>query len=78
VILFMATFTAPNGFGVGTGPVTPIISVSRARTPHYAAIITFTNLGLAFALVVVVIAAISGDFGVRRVLGFEPCDIFGG
>ena len=77
MILFMATFTAMTGFGLGIGLVTLMISLMRARVPNYAAIITFGNLGLAFGMVVV-IAGISSWFGVRRVLQIEPFDIFRG
>ncbi len=77
MILFMATFTALTGFGLGVGLVTLMISITRARLPNYAAIITFWNLGLAFGMVVV-IAAISSYFGIRRVLKIEPFDIFRG
>jgi putative ABC transport system permease protein len=77
MILFMATFTALTGFGLGIGLVTLIISLARARIPNYAAMITFGNLGLAFGMVVV-IAAISSYFGIRRVLKIEPFDIFRG
>jgi hypothetical protein len=77
MILFMATFTALTGFGLGIGLVTLMISITRARLPNYAAMITFWNLGLAFGMVVV-IAAISSYFGVRKVLKIEPFDIFRG
>ena len=77
MILFMATFTALTGFGLGLGLVTVMISVMRARLPNYAAIITVWNLGLAFGMVVV-IAGISSYFGIRRVLKIEPFDIFRG
>ena len=77
MILFMATFTALTGFGLGLGLVTVMISVMRARLPNYAAIITFWNLSLAFGMVVV-IAGISSYFGIRRVLKIEPFDIFRG
>ena len=77
MILFMATFTALIGFGLGVGLVTLMISITRARLPNYAAIITFWNLGLAFAMVVI-IAGISSYFGIRRVLKIEPFDIFRG
>ncbi len=39
--------------------------------------ITFWNLGLAFVMVVI-IAAVSSYFGVRKVLRIEPFDIFRG
>ncbi len=77
MILFMATFTAMTGFGLGIGLVTLMITISRSRMPNYAAMITYWNLGLAFGMVVV-IAAISSWFGVRRVLKIEPFDIFRG
>ena len=77
MILFMASFTALTGFGLGIGLVTLMISITRARLPNYAAMITYGNLGLAFAMVIV-IAAISSYFGVRRVLKIEPFDIFRG
>ncbi|MFH0131853.1 ABC transporter permease [Variovorax sp. VaC1] len=77
MILFMATFTALTGFGLGVGLVTLMITVARSQLPTYAAIVTFWNLGLAFAMVLV-IAAISSYFGIRRVLRIEPFDIFRG
>ena len=75
--LFMVTFTALTGFGLGIGLVTLMISIMRARLPNHAAMITFGNLGLAFGMVVV-IATISSYFGIRRVLRIEPFDIFRG
>jgi putative ABC transport system permease protein len=77
MILFMATFTALTGFGLGVGLVTLMISIARARLPNYAAMITFWNLGLAFGMVIV-IAGVSSYFGIRRVLKIEPFDIFRG
>jgi putative ABC transport system permease protein len=77
MILFMATFTAMTGFGLGIGLVTLMITITRSWLPYYAAMFTFWNLGLAFGMVVV-IAAISSWFGVRRVLKIEPFDIFRG
>ncbi len=77
MILFMATFTSLTGFGLGIGLVTLIISIAHAKIPNYAAIITFGNLALSFGMVVI-IAAISSWFGVRRVLRIEPFDIFRG
>jgi putative ABC transport system permease protein len=45
------------------------------RVPDYAALITLSNIALALGMVVV-IAVVSSYFGVRRVLGIEPFDIF--
>jgi len=77
MILFQATFTALTGYGLGIGLCALLIGLARLRIPDYAAIITFSNIGLAFVMVVV-IAAISSYFGVRRVLLIEPFDIFRG
>jgi len=77
MILFQASFTALTGYGLGIGLCALLITLARLRLPDYAAIITYWNLGLAFAMVVV-IAAISSYFGVRKVLRIEPFDIFRG
>ncbi|HTY49481.1 MAG TPA: ABC transporter permease [Steroidobacteraceae bacterium] len=77
MILFQATFVALTGYGLGVGLCAALIWAARARLPDYAAMVTFPNLGLAFAMVVI-IAAISSYFGVRRVLLIEPFDIFRG
>jgi putative ABC transport system permease protein len=77
MILFMATFTALTGYGLGVGLVTLMIWIARSRLPNYAAMITFWNLGLAFGMVLL-IAAISSYVGVRKVLRVEPFDIFRG
>jgi len=77
MILFMATFTALTGYGLGVGLVTLMISIARSRLPNYAAMITFWNLGLAFGMVVL-IAGISSYVGIRKVLKIEPFDIFRG
>ena len=77
MILFMATFTALTGYGLGIGLVTLMISIARYRLPGYAAMITFWNLELAFGMVVL-IAGISSYIGIRKVLKIEPFDIFRG
>jgi len=77
MILFMASFTALTGYGLGIGLVTLMITIMRSRLPNYAAMITFWNLGLAFGMVLV-IAAISSYAAVRKVLKIEPFDIFRG
>ena len=45
--------------------------------PDYAAVITFPNLALAFAMMLV-IAGISSFVAARRVLRIEPFEIFRG
>jgi putative ABC transport system permease protein len=77
MILFQASFTALTGYGLGIGLCALTIALAKMRLPDYAAMITFWNLGLAFVMVVI-IAALSNYFGVRRVLRIEPFDIFRG
>ncbi len=77
MILFQASLVALAGYGMGIGLCSAMIWLARLYLPDYAAIITFLNLGLAFVMVVI-IAAISSYFGVRRVLTIEPFDIFRG
>lgn len=77
MIMFQATFTALTGYGLGVGLCAALISLARLRIPDYAAMITYGNLALAFAMVTV-IAATSSYLGVRRVLQIEPFDIFRG
>lgn len=77
MILFMATFTAITGYGLGIGLVTLVITLARYRVPNYAAMITFWNLEFAFGMVLI-IAAISSYVAVRKVLKIEPFDIFRG
>ena len=62
MILFQAAFVALTGYGIGVGLCALIIWLARLNLPDYAAIITFSNLGLAFIMVVV----IAGDLQLRR------------
>jgi putative ABC transport system permease protein len=77
MILFQATFTALTGYGLGVGLCTLLITLAKIRLPDYASTITFTNLVLAFGMVVI-IAGISSYIGIRKVLKIEPFDIFRG
>jgi putative ABC transport system permease protein len=77
MILFQACFVALIGYGLGIGWCALIITLAKLRLPDYAAMITYENLALAFAMVAI-IAAVSGYFGVRKVLQVEPFDIFRG
>ncbi|HYB91168.1 MAG TPA: ABC transporter permease [Candidatus Binataceae bacterium] len=77
VIIFQAGFTALIGYGLGIGLSTMLITAAKMRLPEYSSRVTYTNLGLALVLVML-IATISGYAGVRRVLKIEPFDIFRG
>ncbi len=77
MIMFQAGFTALTGYGLGVGLCTLMITLAKMRLPNYASMITYTNLGLAF-LMVLIIALFSGYIGVRKVLKIEPFDVFRG
>ena len=77
MILFQAAFTSLVGYGLGIGLSTVLIMAAKLRLPEYASRVTYTNLGLAF-LLVLIIASISSYAGVRKVLRVEPFDIFRG
>lgn len=77
MILFMATFTAITGYGIGVGLVTIMIALAQRVLPNYAAMTTFWNLGFSF-IMVLLIAGLSSYIGIRRVLKIEPFDIFRG
>jgi len=77
MVLFQATFTSLTGYGLGVGICTLLIWIAKWRLPDYFAMITYFNLGLSLAMVLV-IAAVSAYFGARRVLRIEPFDIFRG
>lgn len=77
VIIFQAGFTALVGYGLGVGLSAVLITAAKLRLPEYSSRVTYTNLGLAFVLVLL-IASVSGYAGVRRVLKIEPFDIFRG
>ncbi len=77
IILFQASVTAIVGYGLGVGLCALLIALAKLRLPSYASIITFTNLGAAFVMVLV-ITALSSYVAVRKVLRIEPFDIFRG
>jgi len=77
MILFQAAFTALTSYGLGIGLAALVITIAKWRLASYAAMITFTDLGLAF-IMVIIIAGISSYIGVRKVLKIEPFDIFRG
>jgi len=77
MIIFQAGFTGLIGYGLGIGICTCVVGLARLRIPDYASMITFLNLFLALFMMLV-IAAISGYIGVRKVLRIEPFEIFRG
>ncbi len=77
MILFQATFTALTGYGLGIGLASLLIALAKLRLPSYAARLTYSNLGFAF-IMVLIIAGVSSYIGVRKVIKIEPFDIFRG
>lgn len=77
MILFQAGFTALTGYGLGLGICSLLLLMARMKLPNYAALITFSNLALAFFMVVV-IAGISSYVAIHRVLRIQPFDVFRG
>ena len=77
MILFQSFFTSLVGYGLGVGAASTFMTIAKLRLPEYAAQTTFTILGFAL-LMVVVIAGISSYIGVRKVLQIQPFDIFRG
>ena len=77
MILFQASFTALTGYGLGVGACVLLIWLAKVRLPSYATMVTFGNLAISFAMVVV-IAAASSYAAIQRVLRIEPFEIFRG
>ncbi len=77
VILFQALLTSLTGYGLGLGLCASLIALAKVRLPDYSSTITYTNLILAFVMVLV-IAGISSYVGIRKVIQLEPFDIFRG
>ena len=77
MIVFQAGFTALTGYGLGVGLCALMIALAKMRLPNYASTITYTNLGIAFFMVLI-IAIFSSYIGVRKVLKIEPFDVFRG
>lgn len=75
MILFQSTFTALTGYGLGIGLCSAVMTLAKWRLPDYAAIMTFSGMGMALVMVIIIVA-VSSYIGVRRVLRIEPFDIF--
>ena len=65
------------GYGLGVGLCAIVIEGARHANANYAATITFSNLALAFGMMLI-IAGISSAIAARKVLSIDPFDIFRG
>ncbi len=77
MILFQALSTGVTGYGLGVGLSSLLINIAKSKIPNYAANITYFNLGMAFAMVLVIVA-FSSYIAVRKVIRIEPFEIFRG
>jgi putative ABC transport system permease protein len=77
MILFQALFTGLVGYGLGVGLCALMIEAARHASSNYAAVVTYGNLILAFAMMLV-IAGASSFIAARKVLSIDPFDIFRG
>ena len=77
IILFQSLLTGLTGYGLGVGLCALLVAIAKLRLPDYSSTITFLNLVIALVMVLV-IAAVSGYVGVRKVIRVEPFDIFRG
>jgi putative ABC transport system permease protein len=77
MILFQALFTGFTGYGLGVGLCSLLVGVAKQEVPDYTASINYSNLSLAF-IMVLIIAGASSYIGVRKVIKVEPFDIFRG
>jgi putative ABC transport system permease protein len=77
MIMFQALFTGLVGYGLGVGLCSAVIELARHSNPNYAAVITYGNLILAFAMMLV-IAGASSFIAARKVLSIDPFEIFRG
>jgi len=75
IILFQSLLTSLTGYGLGVGLCALLVAVAKLRLPDYSSTITYLNLVIALVMVLV-IAAVSGYVGVRKVIRVEPFDIF--
>ena len=77
IIVFQSLLTSLTGYGLGVGLCALLVTIAKLRLPDYSSTITYLNLIIALVMVLV-IAAVSGYVGVRKVIRVEPFDIFRG
>jgi putative ABC transport system permease protein len=77
MILFQSTVVGFLGYGFGVLISSTVIALAKLRLPEYASLVTYTNLGFAFVLVLLIIA-FSSYLGIRKVIKIDPFDIFRG
>lgn len=77
IILFQSAVVGFLGYGFGVLISSVLIALAKLRLPEYAALVTYTNLGASFTMVLFIIA-FSSYLGIRKVTKIDPFDIFRG
>lgn len=77
IILFQSAVVGFLGYGFGVLISSVLIGLAKLRLPEYASLVTYTNLGASFAMVLVIIA-FSSYLGIKKVTRIDPFDIFRG
>jgi putative ABC transport system permease protein len=77
MILFQAIVVGFLGYGFGIFLSSILIGLAKLRLPNYASVITVSNLGFSFFMVLIIVA-FSSYLGIKRVIKIEPFEIFRG
>lgn len=77
MILFQAGIVGFLGYGFGVFLSSVVIALAKLKLPNYAPVVTCSNLGFSFFMVLIIVAFAS-YIGIRKVLEIEPFDIFRG
>ncbi len=77
MIMFQAGVVGFLGYGFGVLMSSTLIALAKLRLPEYASLVTFSNLGASFVMVLIIIS-FSSYIGIRKVTKIDPFDIFRG
>ena len=75
MILYQSLVVSFLGFGFGMLLASALVAFGKLRIPNYAAIITYQNILMALAMVLL-ISGISAYIGIRRILRIDPFVVF--
>ena len=75
MILYQSLVVSFLGFGFGMLLASALVAFGKLRIPNYAATITYQNILMALAMVLL-ISGISAYIGIRRILRIDPFVVF--
>ena len=75
IIVYQSLVVSFLGFGFGVLLASALVAFGKLRIPNYAAVITYQNIFMALAMVLV-IAGVSAYIGIRRILRIDPFVVF--